>query len=405
MFPYGITPQITRDIERLEVLRQQIDRQGPLPRVWAGRTRRDLEAEASSASVRLEGVSVTADEARRILAGDRPATVTQQDAAELLGYRDAMSLVLSRADDGGFAYQRELLLAIHRSVLSGSFAAEAGRIRRGQNWLTNSQTGSSVFQPPPPEAVADLLDDLCAWLETAAEPAPVASALAHVGLAAIHPFRDGNGRTARIVASLVMFRGGFRAPQFTSLEEWWGRHPAGYYGAFRCLGDAFDPGVDATPFVAAHVSAQRVQAEALSLRNATEQALWTVLEDIVVHDLYLHARATHALYDALFGRTLTNRYYREVADVSDVTAMQDLRRLVASGLLEPRGGGRASHYLGTKRLLETVARSVGVGERLDYAALGFCDAGNALIAALASRLQGGGVREDSLPYCVRAGGV
>jgi Fic family protein len=401
MFTYHISPSIARDIERLAELRQQIDRQGPLARIWVGRTRRDLEAEASAASVRLEGVSVTADEARRILAGDRPHEVAEKDAAELIGYRDAMALVLSRADDAGFIWQRELVLAIHRSVLSASFALEAGRIRRTQNWLTSTSTGAAVFQPPPAEQVADLLDQLCAWLETTTEPAPVASALAHARLAAIHPFRDGNGRTARIVASLAMFRGGYRVPQFTSLEEWWGRHPADYYAAFACLGEQFDPAADVTPFLAAHVSAQLLQAEALSLRNATEHALWTVLEDIAVHDLHLNARVTHALYDALFGRTLTNRYYREVADVSDVTAMQDLKRLVAASLLEPRGGGRTSRYLGTNRLLETVATAAGVGTGISYGGTDFCEAGNALIAALASRLQGGQIREDSVPCCVR----
>jgi Fic family protein len=47
-----------------------------------------------------------------------------------------------------------------------------------------------------------------------------------VAVAAIHPFRDGNGRVARVVASLAMYRGGFNLPEFTSLEEWWGRHRA-----------------------------------------------------------------------------------------------------------------------------------------------------------------------------------
>ena len=59
-------------------------------------------------------------------------------------------------------------------------------------------------------------------------------------MAAIHPFADGNGRTARIVASLVMYRGGFRHPQFTSLEEWWGQLSDDYYEAFACLGPRWD---------------------------------------------------------------------------------------------------------------------------------------------------------------------
>ena len=94
-----------------------------------------MEAEATAASVRLEGVSVTADEARRILAGDPPADVSGADVEHVLGYREAMALVLSRADDPGFAYQRELIAAIHRAVMSGSYVGEAGRIRRIQNRL------------------------------------------------------------------------------------------------------------------------------------------------------------------------------------------------------------------------------------------------------------------------------
>ncbi len=398
VYRYHLTCDIAEQLDHIEQLRRDIDRQGPLPRVWRGRTRGDLEAEAVSASVGLEGVSVTADEARRILVGDRPATVSEADAEAVLGYRDAMGLALHRADDPGFAWQRELVLALHRSVMSGSFAAEAGRMRGVQNWLANRATGAQVYLPPPPEDVPALLDELCEWLTQTDEAPPVLSALAHVRLAGIHPFRDGNGRTARVVASLAMLRGGFRAPQFTSLEEWWGRRPGDHYAAFECLGDSFDDRVDVTLFVQAHVTAQATQAHALSLRNATERALWTLLADLAVHELYLQERATHALYDAMFGRELTNRYYRGMADVSDVTAMQDLRRLVAAGLLEPRGGGRSAHYVGTDRLLDAVAESAGVDRTL-LPASGFCERSNALITALAHRTQGDEVREDSVPYC------
>jgi Fic family protein len=398
MFTYSATSEIAAHVTRIEVLRAEVDRQGPLPRVWLGRTRRDLEAEATAASVRLEGISVTADEARRILAGDPPATVEAEDVAHVLGYREAMALVLGRADDPAFIYQRELVLGIHRAVMSGSYAEEAGRVRRIQNRLVDRSSGREVFVPPAPADVPGLLDDMCELLHTEKVSAPVASALAHVRLAAIHPFRDGNGRTARIVASLAMFRGGYRSPYFTSLEEWWGRHPERYYSAFECLGMRFDPHADVTPFVRAHVEAQAAQAEALSLRNAIERALWTVLEDLAAHELKVDERAAHALYDALFGRTVTNRYYRALADVSDVTAVNDLRRLVAAGMLEPRGGGRTSHYVGTVRLLDTIAGGAGVdvGSLPDAS---YCERADAVIAALASRMQGGEVREDSVPYC------
>jgi len=400
MFTYRATGDIEAHVARIETLRAEVDRQGPLPRVWLGRTRRDLEAEATAASVRLEGISVTADEARRILAGDPPSSVHVEDVAHVLGYREGMALVLGRADDPAFIYQRELILGIHRAVMGGSYVEEAGRVRRRQNRLVDRSSGREVFLPPAPEDVPRLLDEACDLLHVEAVPGPVASALAHIRLAAIHPFRDGNGRTARIVASLAMYRGGYRSPYFTSLEEWWGRHPEDYYAAFGCLGPHFDPCADVTPFVRAHVEAQATQAEALSLRNAIERALWTVLEDLVTHELKVDERAAHALYDALFGRTVTNRYYRALADVSDVTAVNDLRRLVAAGMLEARGGGRSSHYVGTVRLLDVIAGEAGVSVT-SLPDASYCERADTLIATLASRMQGGQVREDSVPYCAR----
>lgn len=61
--------------EELDHWRAQLEYRGPLPRAWAGRLRRELEAEAVAASTSMEGVPVTVDEVRRILAGESPTEV------------------------------------------------------------------------------------------------------------------------------------------------------------------------------------------------------------------------------------------------------------------------------------------------------------------------------------------
>jgi hypothetical protein len=71
-FPYdagGLIPMC----EELDEWRLRLDRAAALSRRWVGRLRRDLEAEAVAASVRMEQVPVTVDEVRRILAGEGPA--------------------------------------------------------------------------------------------------------------------------------------------------------------------------------------------------------------------------------------------------------------------------------------------------------------------------------------------
>lgn len=363
MYTWGITPAVEADIARIEELRRQLDR-ATLPRRWEGRLRRDLEAASTAASTSMEGVPVTVDEVRRILAGDRPSEVKEGDRRLVEGYRDAMSYVLRRADDPGFGWEAELIRGLHDRVMGGSYALGAGRFRTGQVLVADSTEGREIYRPPAAEDVPGLVADLAAFVEQESRrvAAPVLAALVHVGLAGIHPFSDGNGRTARVLASLAMYRGGYTRPEFTSLEEWWGSHRTSYYAAFECLGTDWNAGADVSEFVAAHVSAQRTQVEALSLMEATQRQLWTLLEDTVTEDLGMPPRLADALYDAFFGRELTNRYYRNLTDVSTATATNDLARVEASGLIRSVGAGRSRMYTGSAALIDAVSRLGRLGE-------------------------------------------
>jgi Fic family protein len=390
MYFFHNTSIIKASLVRLDDLKQRLDTRGPLPRIWLGRTRWDLEAEAVAASTSMEGVSVTVDEVRRILAGDRPTSVAAQDVAFVEGYRDAMKFVLNRADDPSFEWQTELILGIHYRVMGEDYSLGAGRFRQTQNSLVDAAGQRQVFLPPPPGDVPRLVAELVAWAQDEKNtPAPLVAAVAHCRLAGIHPFSDGNGRTARILASLAMYQGGFRSPEFTSLEEWWGRHIADYYRAFQCLGTEWADNVDVTPFVEAHVQAQVLQVEALSLRQATERILWLALDDATKAVAGGSGRMAHALYDAFFGRDVTNRFYRSLADVSVATAVSDLARLESNGLLTGVGAGRSRRYVAGSRLAERIAESLGMAPVVDREAP-LETQRDAIIVTLAQRVKQGG---------------
>jgi Fic family protein len=327
-----------------------------LPHRWEGRLRRALEAEAVAASTHMEGVPVTVADTLKILANDPPEAVSEHDRALVRGYRDAMRYVQRRADDGNLVWNRELVVGVQDRVLAGDRGAGAGALRSRAAWVSDAG-GAVVFQPPDHERVPALVDAACATLEAADWHPAVAAAWLHVAVAAIHPFRDGNGRTARVLASLTMYRGGFRHPAFTSLEEWWGRHPAVYYGAFACLGDSFRDDADVTPFVIAHVRAQLAQVRELAVRQQRDGLLWIALENLL-DGLTLPARLANALYDSVFGRDVTTGYYRDLADTSPATARNDPARGADRGA----GGERASDRRdarATRRRGRDAAASVG----------------------------------------------
>lgn len=360
VFPYDAATLLGPTAE-LDAWRERLDRRGVLPRTWLGRLRRDLEAEAVAASTSMEGVPVTVDEVRRILVGDRPREVKGEDAALVQGYRDAMSFVLRRADASTFGWGGELIIALHDRILAGNWAAGAGRFREGPTYVVNSGTHEVVFEPPAAERVPALMGRACDRMQHGHPHPAIAAAWIHVAIAAIHPFRDGNGRVARVLASLAMHRGGFKLPEFTSLEEWWGRHLETYYDSFDVLGRAFDPETDVTPFLEAHAAAQLKQVRALDLRERTERQIWLALEQGVA-DAGLQPRAANAMWDAFFGRAVTPRYYRPLADVSAATATNDLAAAVAAGLLRPVGRGRSRKYLAGPRLYSSLASVLGLEE-------------------------------------------
>lgn len=357
-FSYNFDP-LAPICEELDHWRHRVDRSGALSRRWTGRLRRDLEAEAVAASVGMEQVPVTVDEVRRILVGERIPTVSEQDQDLVRGYRGAMEFVLRRADDPGFRWNRELIVGLHDRILAGNYALGAGRFATGSRWVVNNLTSEEVFTPAPWERIPELVDRACEVIEEGLEHPAVESAWIHVVTAAIHPFHDGNGRVCRVLASLAMYRGGFQRKEFTSLEEWWGRHLADYYGAFGRLGREFDDAVDVTTFIDTHVRAQLGQVRALELRERIERRIWEALED-VVDRTGLQQRLVNALWDAFFERSVTPAYYIPLADISRATATNDLGAAVAAGLLEPRGGGRARRYVATTELFSRVGEVLNI---------------------------------------------
>lgn len=330
-------------------------------RAWTGRLRRDVEAEAVAASTRMEGVPVTVEEVRRILAGDRPAEVSPANARLVEGYRDAMRFARNRADDPAFRWNSELIVGLHDRVLAGEVGLGAGRFADRPRYVAVRGAEGAVFEPPGAEDVPALVDEMSDQLNAGGMHPAVAAAWVHIATAAIHPFRDGNGRCARVLASLAMYRGDFRLWAFTTLESWWGHHRDTYYDAFRCLGACFDASSDITPFTVTHVEAQLSQVRALDLREQVEHRIWDAVVGAVA-DAGLEERVANALWEAFFDRDVTAGYYRGLTDVSPATATHDLRALVAAGLLSAQGERRGRRYLAGPRLYGRVGALLGVDE-------------------------------------------
>ena len=106
--------------------------------------------------------------------------------------------------------------------------------RTGQNVIRDSSSGAIVYMPPEAKDVPSLMLALVEWYKITEYdeiPVPLTAALVHYQFVTIHPYYDGNGRTARILATFILHRGGYGLNGFFSLEEYHDRNISDYYNA------------------------------------------------------------------------------------------------------------------------------------------------------------------------------
>jgi Fic family protein len=316
------------------------------PRRWLGSLRRTTFARAIQGSNSIEGYHATLDQAVEAVEGEPTLDERTETWLAITGYRNALTYILQAAQDPFFEFSRQFLKSLHFMMLGHDMAKSPGRWRPGPVSVIREPGGEEVYIAPDAALVDDLVGELVATLRAPGEaPLQVRAAMAHLNLTMIHPFRDGNGRMARALQTLVLAQDGLLHPVFASIEEWLGRNTDAYYGILAETGQGrWNPGRDALPWIRFCLRAHHQQAETLIRRNEEYETLYRALETLVAKHRGTPDRALLPLFDAALGLRLTNQRYRSDAEVSELVASRDLKRLVDAGLLEPHGEKRGRSY-------------------------------------------------------------
>lgn len=297
----------------------------------------------------IEGYNVSLDDAVAAAAGDEPIDVEEEAWTAVVSYRDAMTYVLQLADDPHFAYDENLIRSLHYMMLRWDHDKSPGRWRPSPIYVRDDQTQEIVYTGPDADQCAFLMAELVEQLRQS-HSALVEAALAHLNLAMIHPFRDGNGRMARCLQTLVLAREGILAPAFASIEEYLGANTDDYYQVLAEVGQGgWHPERNTRPWLRFVLTAHYRQAQTLVRRANEAERRWDAISAEGAR-LRLPDRALPALFNASMGFRIRNSSYRDLAGVSDTLAGRDLRQLVADGALDAVGAARGRYYQATARL-------------------------------------------------------
>ena len=230
-------------VARIEASRAVVLR-SPIAAQWESQLRHEALIRSAHHSTSIEGNPLSLLEVTDLLEG-RDVAAHPREKREVLNYAEVLDYI-----DQEYRGRRSKPLAdntirqLHRVLMHDLLPEdEAGAYRRVPVVVGIPATGEVRFRPPAWDEVPDLMAELVDWLNSpsASGLMPVLHAgIAHYGCVRIHPFVDGNGRTARALATLILYMRGFDTRRFFALEEYYNTDRRSYYEALATADESGD---------------------------------------------------------------------------------------------------------------------------------------------------------------------
>ena len=334
---------------------KEVIENSPLIPAWEAKFRREALERTVHHGTHLEGNRLTDEEVRDVLDG-KDVIARDRDIQEVINLRNVMKFIDTIASQIGpnspYVLTIETILELHRTTVERVLPENAaGAFRESQVVVRNTQTGEISYTPPPAAEVPYLIEDLLNWInsEEANDLHPVIKAgIMHYEIARIHPFIDGNGRSARALATLLMFLDGYQIKKFFSLEEYFDQNPMDYYVTLQAVSNQKvldNHERDLTPWLDYFV-----QGGAIEL-NRVKEKVKRISTDARVKDklgeqVVLNERQMMIMEFLHRHKAMRNNDFRKIfPDYSDDTVLREIKFLKQKGLVKKIGGTKKAQYV------------------------------------------------------------
>lgn len=228
---YSISAEAASALMQIESVRRDIEGLPITPSVLAS-LRETARLYSTHYSTMIEGNQLMADDVAKVIEGSGHFPGRERDEKEVKGYYAAIEQ-LERHVETNRPVNDAIIGRLHALTMAGGRIVKTPTpYRDGQNVIRNSADGSIVYMPPESKDVPLLMTGLFEWIVSNAQlPVPLLAGIAHYQFATIHPWYDGNGRTARLLTTLILHLGGYGLKGLYALEEYYARDLDAYYTA------------------------------------------------------------------------------------------------------------------------------------------------------------------------------
>jgi Fic family protein len=337
---FRYTHKIVKNLTTIAAARTVI-LNAPLIPKWEVSLRREALLRSAHASTAIEGNPLTLDQVTDLAAG-RDIMVRRKDKQEVLNYLEALDNIPGFVERAPFS--KADLLEIHKIVTKETMdnPAAEGAFRRDQVAVVNRATGEIIFMPPPTARVAALIEEYLDWYNSqeAVEIDPVLEAgVTHYELVRIHPFVDGNGRTARVMASLVLFKRGFDIKRFFTLDDYYDHDRRAYYDALKNVDQNT---LDLTAWLEYFSEGVAVSIKAVKDKVVGLSKDIRVLKE--KGQIALTDRQMKIVESIINNGSITNREIRRMFQLSNRGALDEIQKLMKINVIRRTGKGRSLIY-------------------------------------------------------------
>lgn len=332
---YTITPALLETIKQATLLVHRLN-QRAVPAVRLAALYAEALATATWASTTIEGNPLPITEVKRLLKS-QPAHLRESER-EVLNYNDTLRWL---HDHTSTTFDSALLQRIHRGVMAGLLPDhQVGAWRKQPVVIYEPASGETRYLPPDWQDVPALMDGLVAWAQAnrATLDPLILAGLFHKQFVIVHPFMDGNGRSARLATKILLAGLGLNTFRLLSFENYYNRNVRRYFDAVGVRGNYYDiaSGLEFTPWL--QYFADGVLDELLRLeKTLAEHAASPDTQLAAHHRAILDWINTHGF--------ITDRDYSRLTERAKSTRALDFRKLIGLGLIERRGQGRRVHYV------------------------------------------------------------
>lgn len=315
-----------------------------LPKKFLSHLAAEAEKREAYYSSRIEGAVTPLELA--LLHLNKPSRKEYGDESlqMIVNNRDALEYIRKQAPR---PFSHAMICALHKILVRNTHKDKpitVGAYRKGPVYVVDGQ-GQVVYEAPPSHNVMQMMDSYVQWMNSASDIHPlIQAALVHLYFVHVHPFDDGNGRSARALSNLYLMKQDYQFINFLAPSDYFDHHRQAYY---RAIQNAEAHASDATYFILYYLTALAEQLRNVQVEIQKEKRIKNILGLLSAKDrARLNKKQLRVLQWMLeHSEIMTTKKYCKLGRCSDETARKDFNRLLEAGLIARSGRGRTTGYI------------------------------------------------------------